>query len=612
MNERAGMVYATIKALNLARSVGEPTSVLTRIYANVAFAAGMLGQRTVADRFCSLASRELERSEDAATRAWALLPLGAYRTGQGEWQDAQRLLADGLRTAREMGHFQRCCEYQTMQLLVSTLLGNHDAALSQYEKLQADSEDKGLVQYACWGALGKGRILARQGRFDGLRAFLPRLRHLLDRNQGVAGRRGDLYDYYALRALSALHFHDEEDAIESVKCALGSLDEPSLTAFVLPGRAPVAAQPPGQRGDRRTGAHVPRDAGQVHVVLAHRCTGTGLLRRCPRVHRKARQQGGPVSDAGARGGRATVDAAGGSDHHRDRGHLVSRPRSRAAAQSPHRPDDEAGPGSRAPTTQMSRRHLLVIGAHPDDAEFHAGGLIHRWRQRADEVTLLSMTDGSAGHHIEHGPQLAARRRAEAQAAAAVTGARAMVLPFPDGALQASLDARHQLIEHMRRLAPDLVVTHRPCDYHPDHRATAQLVQDALYLLTVPAVVPQAPVLRQTPVVALMGDLFERPAPLRADVVLDVDDDLAVIIDMLACHASQVFEWLPWTRQRDAEVPAGVDARRRWLERFYRPRPRALARRFAHAVSYAEVYEICEYGRQPANDELDVLFPGRLN
>ncbi len=235
MNERAGMVYATIKALNLARSVGEPTSVLTRIYANVAFAAGMLGQRTVADRFCSLASRELERSEDAATRAWALLPLGAYRTGQGEWQDAQRLLADGLRTAREMGHFQRCCEYQTMQLLVSTLLGNHDAALSQYEKLQADSEDKGLVQYACWGALGKGRILARQGRFDGLRAFLPRLRHLLDRNQGVAGRRGDLYDYYALRALSALHFHDEEDAIESVKCALGSLDEPSLTAFVLPG-----------------------------------------------------------------------------------------------------------------------------------------------------------------------------------------------------------------------------------------------------------------------------------------------------------------------------------------------------------------------------------------
>ncbi len=261
---------------------------------------------------------------------------------------------------------------------------------------------------------------------------------------------------------------------------------------------------------------------------------------------------------------------------------------------------------------MSRRHLLVIGAHPDDAEFHAGGLIHRWRQRADEVTLLSMTDGSAGHHIEHGPQLAARRRAEAQAAAAVTGARAMVLPFPDGALQASLDARHQLIEHMRRLAPDLVVTHRPCDYHPDHRATAQLVQDALYLLTVPAVVPQAPVLRQTPVVALMGDLFERPAPLRADVVLDVDDDLAVIIDMLACHASQVFEWLPWTRQRDAEVPAGVDARRRWLERFYRPRPRALARRFAHAVSYAEVYEICEYGRQPANDELDVLFPGRLN
>ncbi len=234
-NDRSGMIYATIRALNLARGLDGATGLLARVYANVGYAAGMLGQRVVADRFCTLAQKELANTEDPNARAWTLLPIAVFRTGQGEWDSARQLLTEGREAADSIGHFQRRSEFQTTELLIDTLTGNYVRALADYERMQAASEDKGLIRYACWGALGKGRIMARQGRFDGLRAFLPRLRHLIDRQGGIAGRRGDLFDYYALRALTAIHFSDTEDALESVKCALGSLDEPTLVAFLLPG-----------------------------------------------------------------------------------------------------------------------------------------------------------------------------------------------------------------------------------------------------------------------------------------------------------------------------------------------------------------------------------------
>lgn len=264
--------------------------------------------------------------------------------------------------------------------------------------------------------------------------------------------------------------------------------------------------------------------------------------------------------------------------------------------------------------------LLVIGAHPDDAEFHAGGLACEYRRAGFVVKFVSVTNGAAGHHVTTGPALAARRRGEAAAAAARIGAEGVTWDFPDGGLTPSLDVRWNIVREIRMFRPDLVLAHRTNDYHPDHRAAGQAVQDASYMVTVPAVAPEAPALRHDPVVAFMPDRFTRPAPLRADVTIDVGEHIDAIVGMLACHESQVFEWLPWHDGVLEQVPADSVGRRAWLAEWYLRRLAPQADRYRReliatygaergaAIRFAEVYEISEYAAPLTDAERSRLFP----
>jgi LmbE family N-acetylglucosaminyl deacetylase len=256
---------------------------------------------------------------------------------------------------------------------------------------------------------------------------------------------------------------------------------------------------------------------------------------------------------------------------------------------------------------MSPPRILVLGAHPDDADIKAGGTASKWRCVGCEVKLVSVTDGRSGHQTQHGPKLVERRRTEARAAGAVIGASYDVLDFPDGGLMPTLEARHALIRLIRGFRPDLVLTHRPNDYHPDHRYTSVLVQDAAYMVTVPAVCPDAPHLERNPVILYLSDDFTRPAPFRPDVMVDVGDEMGRIVGMLHCHASQFYEWLPSNGGYAADVPADEAGRRRWLEAWFRRRIRPLADRWrdvlvrtygeehGRRVEYVEAFEASEYG-----------------
>lgn len=231
--------------------------------------------------------------------------------------------------------------------------------------------------------------------------------------------------------------------------------------------------------------------------------------------------------------------------------------------TPHgTPHGAPGPSANTPL------RLLILGAHPDDAEYHAGGLACRYRRAGHTVRMVSVTDGGAGHHWRSREELVAVRRAEASEAAAVIGAESAVWDFPDGELQPTLELRRKIIAEIRSYRPDLVLTHRLNDYHPDHRAVGQAVQDASFLVTVPRIVPEVPALRIDPVVASMVDLFTVPSRLRPDVVLDVSDELETILEMLACHRSQVFEWLPYNLRVANEIPADSAGRREWLRTWY--------------------------------------------
>ena len=106
--------------------------------------------------------------------------------------------------------------------------------------------------------------------------------------------------------------------------------------------------------------------------------------------------------------------------------------------------------------------------------------------------MVSLTNGEAGHQSLRGQELTQRRRREAAASGEVIGATYLVFNNPDGQLLSTLECRNQVIRLMRSFQPDLVLTHRPNDYHPDHRYTSQLVQDAAYMVTVPAIVPDTP------------------------------------------------------------------------------------------------------------------------
>ena len=268
--------------------------------------------------------------------------------------------------------------------------------------------------------------------------------------------------------------------------------------------------------------------------------------------------------------------------------------------------------------------VLCVGAHPDDCEFQCSGAAAKWAKRGDRVYYLSVTDGRSGHHLLAPQEVADRRRTEAQRAAAVIGAESRCLGAPDGALMPSLEYRYALIGMVREIKPDVIITNRPNDYHPDHRYTSLLVQDSAYMFMVPHVVPEVPALAYNPVILYSVDRFTFPREIRADVAISIDDVFETKLTMLAAHESQMFEWLPWIERYPDEPPPAdrTEERKSWLETYYRRRHvpstadrfrDSLTERYGRkdglAVVEAEVFEICEYGTRQTGTDLESIFEG---
>lgn len=262
--------------------------------------------------------------------------------------------------------------------------------------------------------------------------------------------------------------------------------------------------------------------------------------------------------------------------------------------------------------------IIAIGAHPDDADQQMGGTAALFASMGHKVKFVSVTNGDAGHFNKGGGELAAIRREEAVEAGKRLGIEEYtVLDNPDGELVPKLHVRHQIIREIRKWDADIVITHRPVDYHPDHRNTGILVQDAAYLVIVPNVTPDTEPLKKNPVFLYLEDDFQNPYAFIPDIAIDITEVFEKKIDAHDAHNSQMYEWLPWIEGELSNVPNDKNTRLKWLKKKWTlpitPEVRrSLIKWYGEekggAVKHAEAFEICEYGRQPSDDEILQLFP----
>jgi LmbE family N-acetylglucosaminyl deacetylase len=265
-------------------------------------------------------------------------------------------------------------------------------------------------------------------------------------------------------------------------------------------------------------------------------------------------------------------------------------------------------------------NILAIGAHPGDCDSKFGGTAALFAKMGHNVKFLALTNGDAGHQSMGGGPLAKRRRQEAKDAAKALGiAEYEVLDNHDGELFPTLTVRLEVIRRIRDWNADIVLGLRPNDYHPDHRNAGSVVQDAAYMNIVPNVAPDTPPLKKNPVFLYMSDNFKKPYPFEKDIAVIVDDVIDTKVKGLAAHESQMFEWLPWTNGTDlSTIPIGEKERLAWLkERWMNRKPdastlEAVKKWYPNVdlstVKQVEYFEICEYGKQPTDQEIKEMFP----
>ena len=278
--------------------------------------------------------------------------------------------------------------------------------------------------------------------------------------------------------------------------------------------------------------------------------------------------------------------------------------------------------------------VMMIGAHPDDVEFEAAGTARKLLKMGAEVKFLVLCNGCKGHHILSPKETAERRAGEAAAVKQTLGLTAYeIWDIDDCELEVTLENRRRLIRDIRAFAPDIIIGHRTNDYHADHRAAGQLLQDASYMLIVPHECPDAPAMREMPVILYFEDHFRQP-PFQADVIVDVTEEMDAKVSAADKNVSQVYEWLPYSECEEA--PTDLKARIRWLWEGVTPEssdeeiravkhnriavcPAKTAARFREeliarygengkTIRFAEAFQLCEYGKQLSLEDLNALFP----
>lgn len=184
--------------------------------------------------------------------------------------------------------------------------------------------------------------------------------------------------------------------------------------------------------------------------------------------------------------------------------------------------------------------VLAIGAHPDDIEIGCAGTLARCVQRGDRVVIMALCRGDMASSTLAVRELVKVRRKEAEKSAGQIKAEFLAMGLADGHVETSRKNKNLVTDALRRIAPDVVITHFCNDYGSDHNNTLALVLDATLYATIPNIRTGHQPIKHVPALFMMEPLGGYD--FQPQVYVDITDTISSKIKMLECHRSQ-FTWM---------------------------------------------------------------------
>src|SRR5688572_33262399 len=264
--------------------------------------------------------------------------------------------------------------------------------------------------------------------------------------------------------------------------------------------------------------------------------------------------------------------------------------------------------------------IIAFGAHPDDAELKFAGTAALFAAQGHKVKLVALTNGDVGHFAQAGGPLALRRKAEVEACHAKLGVETAVLDIHDGELMPDLETRKKVANLIREWQADIVLSHRPWDYHPDPRAVGKLAEDAAVVVAAPFFAPYTPPTKVNPIFLFYSDGFQKPYPFDPIIAVGFDDVAQKKWDCVGDMPSQFADADSWQARYRGNAPADPAERAAMILNGVKQRSAEVANQHrallvklygqqkGSAIKYAEAFELNQYGSPATVDELKQLLP----
>ncbi len=220
--------------------------------------------------------------------------------------------------------------------------------------------------------------------------------------------------------------------------------------------------------------------------------------------------------------------------------------------------------------------VLAVGCHPDDVEIACSGTLAKCVKRGDKVIVCHTSSGDLGHVVIPPDELRVMRAAEAKKAGALAGIEVIYGGFDDlDIFDNNRPARDKMVEVIRYADPDVIITHNPDDYMPDHTAVSRLVFDASFAATLPNYPPKTDKPAKLVPIYYMDTLAG--VNFVPDEFVDISDEIDLKLKMLNCHESQIV----WMREHDGiDFPDMVKTCSRY-------------RGYQCGAEYAEGFKMCK-------------------